>query len=330
MSIDQRRFLTATIERFPVRGEFVIARGAKTHVDVVVATLTDGALTGRGEGTAIYYRGETAETVRAAVAGVAEDVAAGATRADLLGLLPPGAARNAVDAALWDVDAKRSGVPVWRTLGLPEPKPLLTAFTISLGEPGDMAAAARAVAGRELLKVKLSGEGVIERVAAVRAAAPDARLIVDANEAWGGLDIERIAAALADLDVELIEQPVPAGEDHLLDGVRSRVPLCADESVHDRASLDAVVGRYRFINIKLDKAGGLTEAHALAHAARARGIGVMTGCMLGTSLGLAPAFFVAMQGMYADLDGPLLIADRAGGLRFAGSDVWPPERDLWG
>ena len=330
MSIDPRRSLTATIERFPVRGEFVIARGAKTHVDVVVATVTDGDAVGRGEGTAIYYRGETAASVLAAVVGVADAVAAGATRADLLGLLPPGAARNAVDAALWDLDAKRSGVPVWRTLGLPEPRPMLTAFTISLGEPGAMAAAASAVAGRELLKVKLSGEGVVERVAAVRAAAPDARLIVDANEAWGGLDIERLAAALADLDVELIEQPVPAGHDHLLDDVRSSVPLCADESVHDRASLDGVVGRYRFINIKLDKAGGLTEGHALAHAARARGIGVMTGCMLGTSLAIAPAFFVAMQGMYADLDGPLLIEDRAGGLRFAGSDVWPPEPGLWG
>ena len=330
MSIDPRRSLTATIERFPVRGEFVIARGAKTHVDVVVATVTGGDAVGRGEGTAIYYRGETAASVLAAVVGVADAVAAGATRADLLGLLPPGAARNAVDAALWDLDAKRSGVPVWRTLGLPEPKPMLTAFTISLGEPGAMAAAASAVAGRELLKVKLSGEGVVERVAAVRAAAPDARLIVDANEAWGGLDIERLAAALAGLGVELIEQPVPAGHDHLLDGVRSSVPLCADESVHDRASLDAVVGRYRFINIKLDKAGGLTEGHALAHAARARGIGVMTGCMLGTSLAIAPAFFVAMQGMYADLDGPLLIEDRAGGLRFAGSDVWPPEPGLWG
>jgi len=330
MSIDPRRSLTATIERFPVRGEFVIARGAKTHVDVVVATVTGGDAVGRGEGTAIYYRGETAASVLAAVVGVADAVAAGATRADLLGLLPPGAARNAVDAALWDLDAKRSGVPVWRTLGLPEPRPMLTAFTISLGEPGAMAAAASAVAGRELLKIKLSGEGVVERVAAVRAAAPDARLIVDANEAWGGLDIERLAAALADLDVELIEQPVPAGHDHLLDDVRSSVPLCADESVHDRASLDGVVGRYRFINIKLDKAGGLTEGHALAHAARARGIGVMTGCMLGTSLAIAPAFFVAMQGMYADLDGPLLIADRAGGLRFAGSDVWPPEPGLWG
>jgi L-alanine-DL-glutamate epimerase-like enolase superfamily enzyme len=219
---------------------------------------------------------------------------------------------------------------VWQRIGLPPPRPLLTAYTISLGEPGAMETAARAVAGRELLKIKLSGEGCIERVAAVRRGAPDARLIVDANEAWAHHDIERRAAALAALNVELIEQPVPAGQDALLDGVRSPVPLCADESVHDRASLDAIVGRYRFINVKLDKAGGLTEALALVHAAKARGIGVMTGCMLGTSLGIAPAFFVAAQSQYADLDGPLLIADRAGGMRFAGSDVWPPERALWG
>lgn len=322
--------LTGRIERFLVRGEFVIARGAKTFVDVVVAEISDGDATGRGEGTAIYYRGETAASVLTQVEGVAVAVADGATRVDLLALLPPGAARNAVDAALWDLAANASGVPVWTTLGLPRPQPLLTAFTISLGEPGAMAAAARAVAGRELLKIKLDGEGCIERVAAVRRAAPDARLIVDANEAWAGLDIDRLARALADLRVDLIEQPVPAGQDHLLDSVRSAIPLCADESVHDRASLDAVVGRYRFVNIKLDKAGGLTEALALVHAARQRGLGIMTGCMLGTSLAIAPAFFVAMHGEYADLDAPLLIADRPGGLRYDGSDVWPPEPALWG
>ena len=313
-----------------MRGAFVISRGAKTHVDVVVVAIGDGAATGRGEGTAIYYRGESAETVLAQVEGVAAAVADGASRADLLDLLPPGAARNAVDAALWDLEAKAGGVPVWQTLGLPRPQPMLTAYTISLDEPGAMEVAARAVAARELLKVKLSGEGDLERVAAVRRGAPDARLIVDANEAWGQQDIERLAAGMERLQVELIEQPVPAGQDHLLDGVRSAVPLCADESVHDRASLDAVIGRYRFINIKLDKAGGLTEALALVHAAKQRGIGVMTGCMLSTSLGIAPAFYVAMQGLYADLDGPLLIEDRAGGMRFAGSDVWPPERELWG
>ena len=324
------RTLAARIERFATRGDFVISRGAKRHVDVVVAEVTDGAHTGRGEGTAIYYRGETAETVLAAIEGARAEVEHGATRADLLTLLPAGAARNALDAALWDLAAKAGGARVWRMLGLPVPRPLLTAYTISLGEPGAMAAAAGSARGRELLKLKLGGEGDLDRVAAVRRAAPDARLIVDANEAWGQLDIERLAHGLAAHQVELIEQPVPAGDDARLDGVRSPVPLCADESVHDRASLDAVIGRYRFINIKLDKAGGLTEALALVQAAKQRGLGVMTGCMLSTSLGIAPAFYVAMQGMYADLDGPLLIADRADGLRFEGSDVWPPEPTLWG
>ncbi len=328
------RSLSARVERFPVRGAFVIARGAKTHVDVAVAEVVDGPHAGRGEATAIYYRGETAESVVAAIMAQADAVAAGASRADLLGLMPAGAARNALDAALWDLEAKKSGRRVWQTLGLPQPRPLLTAYTISLGDPATMAAAAALAKGRELLKIKLGctegPDGDIERIAAVRRAAPDARLTVDANEAWGGTDIERTAAALALHGVELIEQPVSAGQDALLDGVRSSVPLAADESCHDRATLDAIVGRYSHINIKLDKAGGLTEAHALVHAARTRGLGVMTGCMLSTSLGIAPAFYVAMQGEYADLDGPLLIEDRPGGLKFEHSDVWPPEAELWG
>jgi L-Ala-D/L-Glu epimerase len=328
------RILSARVERFPVRGAFVIARGAKTHVDVAVAEVVDGNHRGRGEATAIYYRGETAENVVAAIVAQADAVAAGASRADLLGLMPAGAARNALDAALWDLEAKQSGRRVWQMLGLPQPRPLLTAYTISLGDPATMAAAAALAKGRELLKIKLGGtegpDGDIARIVAVRHAAPDARLTVDANEAWGGTDIERTAAALALHGVELIEQPVPAGQDALLDGVRSVVPLAADESCHDRATLDAIIGRYSHINIKLDKAGGLTEAHALVHAARTRGLGVMTGCMLSTSLGIAPAFHVAMQGEYADLDGPLLIEDRPGGLRFEHSDVWPPEADLWG
>ncbi|WP_419814311.1 N-acetyl-D-Glu racemase DgcA [Glacieibacterium sp.] len=324
------RSLTARIERYPVRGSFVIARGAKTHVDVVVAEIVDGALRGRGEGTAIYYRGESADTVLAQIERQADAIAAGAARADLLTLMPHGAARNAVDAALWDLEAKASGIPVWQALDLPRPQPMLTAYTISLGEPGAMEVAARAASGHELLKLKLSGEGDLDRVAAVRRGAPDARLIVDANEAWGGQDIERLAHALDKYRVELIEQPVPAGEDHLLDTVNSPIPLCADESCHDRASLGTLIGRYRFINIKLDKAGGLTEAHALVHAARLRGMGLMTGCMLSTSLGIAPAFYIGMQSQFADLDGPLLIEDRDGGMRFQGSDVWPPEPALWG
>jgi len=328
------RLLEACIERIPVKGAFTISRGAKTHVDVVVATLRDGDAVGRGEGTAIYYKGDSAEAALAALRGVADAIAAGATRADLLTLLPAGAARNALDCALWDLEARQTGVSVWQRLGLPKPQPMLTAYTISLGDPAVMAAAAHTARGRELLKVKLGGEGGpdadVERMAAVRRAAPDARLIADANEAWGGTDIARTLARLAPLGVELVEQPVPAGRDAELDGLRAAVPLAADESCQTRDSLDAIIGRYSHINIKLDKAGGLTEALALRHAAATRGLGVMTGCMLCTSLAIAPAFFVAMQSEFADLDGPLLVEDRPHGLRFDGSDVFPPEPGLWG
>jgi L-alanine-DL-glutamate epimerase-like enolase superfamily enzyme len=328
------RQLDARIERFPVEGSFTISRGAKTHVDVVVAEIRDGAAVGRGEGTAIYYKGDSAEAALAALHGIADAIVAGASRADLLALLPAGAARNAADCALWDLEAKQTGTRVWQRLGLPVPQPMLTAYTISVGDIEAMAVAASAARGRELLKIKLGSadgpDGDVARLAAVRRAAPDARLIVDANEAWGGTDVERTLARLAPLGVELVEQPVPAGHDAELDGISAAVPLCADESCHDRSSLDAVVGRYRFINIKLDKAGGLTEALALRHAAALRGLGVMTGCMLCTSLAIAPAFLVAMQGSYADLDGPLLIRDRPHGLNFAGSDVYPPQAALWG
>ncbi len=329
-----RRLLDARIERFPVRGAFTISRGAKTHVDVVVAQISDGDHVGRGEGTAIYYKGDSAELALAAITGCADAIAAGASRADLLALLPAGAARNALDCALWDLEAKQSGQRVWQRLGLPLPQPMLTAYTISLGEIDAMVAAATAARGRELLKIKLGSsegpDGDVARMAAIHRAAPDARLIVDANEAWGGTDVERTLARLAPLGVELVEQPVPVGRDAELAGVRAAVPICADESCQDRASLDAIVGRYSFINIKLDKAGGLTEALALRHAAATRGLGVMTGCMLCTSLAIAPAFMVAMQGLFADLDGPLLIEDRPHGLRFAGSDVFAPEAVLWG
>lgn len=328
------RQLAARIERFPVRGAFTISRGAKTHVDVVVAEIRDGDAVGRGEGTAIYYKGDSAEAALAAISGIADAIAAGAGRADLLALLPAGAARNAVDCALWDLESRLSGQRVWQRLGLPAPQPLLTAYTISLADPATMAAAASTARGRELLKIKLgSADGPdadLDCMAAVRRAAPDARLIIDANEAWGGTDIERTLARLAPLGVELVEQPVPAGRDAELDGLRAAVPLCADESCQTRASLDAIIGRYRFINIKLDKAGGLTESLALRHAAATRGLGVMTGCMLCTSLAIAPAFMIAMQGQYADLDGPLLIEDRPDGLIFTGSDVCPPASALWG
>ena len=319
--------LSAKVERFPVAGAFTISRGAKTHVDVVTCHADREGVTGRGEGTPIYYHGETAEycadTIRA--------LPPIATREELLAALPRGAARNAVDAALWDLEAKQSGRRVWQMLGLPQPRPMLTAYTISVGEPEVMEAAARRAATRELLKVKLTGEGDEERIAAVRAGAPDARLIVDANEAWADLDVEMMAHALVPYRVELIEQPLPAGADGDLEYVRSPIPLCADESCQDLATLDACLGRYQLINIKLDKAGGLTEAMQLAEAAKAAGMGIMTGCMLCTSLGIAPAFHVATLGQYADLDGPLLLArDREDGLTFSGSDVEPPSAELWG
>jgi L-alanine-DL-glutamate epimerase-like enolase superfamily enzyme len=330
MTIASRQ-LSARIERFETARPFVIARGSKSHVDVVVAEVRTGAHVGRGEGTPIYYRGDNAEAAQAAIGAMADAVAAGVTRAGLLDLMPPGAARNALDSALWDLEAKETGKRVWDLAGLPAPRPMLTAYTISLGEPSAMAAQAQGARTRELLKLKLGGEGDVERVAAVRRAAPDARLIADANEGWAGLDVERMCHALAPYRIELIEQPLPAGQDSALAGIASPVPLAADESLQSRAELGDIVGRYRFINVKLDKCGGLTEALALIHAARQRGLGILTGCMLSSSLGVAPAFVAAMQGEFADLDGPLLLAnDRAHGLRFSGSDVAPPEVALWG
>lgn len=325
------RKLEARIERWKTRRPFVIARGAKDHVDVVVAEVHAGPLRGRGEGTPIYYRGDSAEAALAAIEAQADAVAAGVGRAELLDLMPAGAARNALDSALWDLEAKQTGIPVWQRIGLPRPRPMLTAFTISLGEPAAMAAQARHASGHILLKLKLGGEGDIDRVAAVRHAVPHARLVADANEAWAGMDVERMCRELAAFRLELIEQPLPAGADEELRRIDPAIPLAADESCHDRATLEDVVGKYRFINLKLDKCGGLTEALALIHAARQRGLGLMTGCMLSTSLGVAPAFLAAMHGTYADLDGPLLLAqDREHGLRFADGEAGPPDVALWG
>lgn len=326
-----KRTVTVRLERFATAQAFVISRGAKTHVDVVVAEVRERGAVGRGEATAIYYLGETPESLAEQIRAAAPVVEDGASRADLLAHLPAGGARKALDCALWDLEAKLASQPVWRMIGLPQPKPLLTAYTISLGDPAAMEAAARAASRYELLKLKLSGEGDEERVAAVRRGAPHARLIVDANEAWGNQDIEAKAAAMRGFGVELIEQPVPAGHDHLLDGVRSAVPLCADETIHDRATLGAAIGRYALVNIKLDKTGGLTEALALAHAAKQRGLDLMTGCMLSTSLGIAPAFCVAMQSQFVDLDGPLLLGnDREHAIRFDGGEMHPPTAELWG
>jgi len=330
MAMNQQ--LSVTIERFPVAGVFNIARGAKHHVDVVVAMLDTGNANGRGEATAIYYHGETAQSVAAQLEAVAPAVARGVQRGDLAGLLPRGAARNALDAAFLDLEAKQAGVPAWQILGLDRPQPLVTAYTISLAPAAEMEAAARATAGDyPLLKLKLAGDGDLERVAAVRRGAPMARLIVDANESWHGRDIAAEAAALAVHGVELIEQPVPAGQDHLLDGVESPIPLCADESCQDRADLPRLAARYQAINIKLDKCGGLTEGLALAREAQALGLDLMTGCMLSTSLGIAPAYLLAGISRWVDLDGPLLLAqDRSPPISHEGGILHPPSQLLWG
>jgi L-Ala-D/L-Glu epimerase len=297
--------ITASVERWPVAGAFIIARGAKTHIDVVVVEVSDGVHIGRGEATPIYYKGETAESAVAAIEALSLNI----NREMIQSHLPAGAARNALDYAFWDLAAQQQSKAVWQLAGLPPPQPLATAMTVSLGTPEKMEADARALAGQfGLLKLKLSGEGDTERVAAVRRGAPTARLIVDANESWTDRDVAAEAAALLPYCVELIEQPVKAGEDHLLDGVRSPIPLAADESCQDRADLARCKGRYAAINIKLDKAGGLTEALALKSEAQAAGFEIMVGCMLSTSLGIAPAFLVAQGAKWVDLDGALLLA----------------------
>lgn len=286
-------------------GAFVIARGAKTHVDVVVVEARDGPYTGRGEGTPIYYKGESAQNCVAQI----ESLPSGIDRQTLSSVLGHGAARNAVDCALWDLEAKRTGRPVWALAGLEKPRALVTAMTLSIATPEKMESDARALAERtSLIKIKLSGEGDLERVAAVRRGAPDAQLIADANESWTGRDVAAEATALLPYGVELIEQPVRAGEDSLLDGIASPIPLGADESVQDRADLARCLGRYQAINIKLDKAGGLTEAMALKAEGQALGFRIMIGCMLGTSLGIATAFLAAQDADWVDLDGALLLA----------------------
>jgi L-Ala-D/L-Glu epimerase len=301
--------LSVTIERWPVAGAFIIARGAKTHVDVVVVEARDGGTIGRGEGTPIYYKGESAQSCVDQIAALPT----GIDRAAVQHLLPHGAARNAVDCALWDLAARQAGVPLWHLAGLPDPQPLVTAMTVSLGTPEKMEADAAVLSQKtSLLKLKLAGEGDADRVAAVRRGAPLSRIIVDANEAWTGRDVGAEAAVLAGFGVEMIEQPVKAGEDHLLDGVVSPLPFVADESCQDRADLARLQGRYAGINIKLDKAGGLTEGIALAAEARSMGFDVMIGCMLSTSLGIAPAFLLGAGARWVDLDGALLLAeDRA-------------------
>ena len=323
--------LSVRAETWPIEGSFTISRGSRTESRVVVAEIADGDHIGRGECLPYARYDETVEGVAALIESIGPAIADGIDRAGLQDRLAPGAARNALDCALWDLEAKRTGTPVWRLAGLAEPAPLITAYTLSLGAVEAMGAAARANARRPLLKVKLGGEDVIARVRAVRDAAPDARLVVDANEAWTPALLAEALPELARLGVEMVEQPLPAGADDALAGIARPVAVCADESCHDTASLAGLAGRYDMINIKLDKTGGLTEALRLADAAEAAGFGVMVGCMIGTSLAMAPAALLAGRARLADLDAPLLLVrDREPGIVYRGSVMAPPPAALWG
>ena len=323
--------LSVTVEQFPIAGSFVISRGPKTQASVVVATLEAGAVRGRGECVPYLRYGESVDSVLAQIESFRTAIEGGADRADLQARMPRGAARNALDCALWDFEAKRRGIPAFRLAGLDPPGPVTTAFTLSLGAPQVMAVAAAAASHRPLLKLKLGGAGDPERLAAVRAAAPHAKLIADANEAWSAQNLKANLRACADYGVVLIEQPLPLGEDAILEEIDHPVPICADESCHGVRDLADLRGRYEAVNVKLDKAGGLTEALALVAEAERLGFELMIGSMVGTSLGVAPALLVAGKAKFVDLDGPLLLAkDRPDGLRYEGSLVHPPSPALWG
>lgn len=316
---------------WPIRGVFTISRGSRTEARTLIAEIAAGGVVGRGECTPYARYGESLDSVRAQIEQVASKIAAGADRPALQALLPAGAARNAVDCALWDLEAKLAGVPAWALAGIEEPGPVTTVYTLSLDTVENMGQAARQSAHRPLLKLKLTGDGDLERVQAVRENAPDSRLVVDANEAWSIGHLERFGPAFVDLGVELIEQPLKASEDDALSGFHSPIPLCADESCHDTASLERCLGKYAMVNVKLDKTGGLTEALRLRKAARERGFAVMVGCMVASSLAMAPATLVAQGVELVDLDGPLLLArDHDPALRYDGATVWPPDPSLWG
>ncbi len=318
-------------ETFPLASPFTISRGSRTQSDVVLVELTQEGVTGRGECLPYARYGETIGGVIETIESQRKALAHGLDRTGLQKALPAGAARNALDCAFWDLEAKQAGCRVWELLGRPKPRPVITAYTLSLDSAEKMGEAAAKEAARPLLKLKLAGPENLDRIAAVRAHAPRARIILDANEGWTPAIYAELAPHLAVLGVELVEQPFPAGEDQALATMQRPVPICADESCHDTASLESLVGLYDFINIKLDKTGGLTEALTLKDAARVHGLRVMVGSMLATSLSMAPAVLVAQDAEVVDLDGPLLLAeDRPDGLLYEGSEVYPPTPALWG
>ena len=325
------RKLTLARESWPIAGKFTISRGSKTAAEVITVTLEEDGFTGRGECVPYSRYKETVEGVHAALEAARGRIEAGMTRAEIPAHILPRAARNALDCALWDLEAKKAGKPVWQLAGLSEPQPLITAYTLSLDTPEAMGAAAAKARHRPLLKLKLGAQGDEARLAAIRANAPHSRLIVDANEGWKPEDLPAIFAACKSHGVELVEQPLPADKDEALRHLARPIAICADESAHDRDGLGQLVGKYDAINIKLDKTGGLTEALALAKAAEQAGLAIMVGCMLATSLAMAPAMLVAARAAFVDLDGPLLLArDREPGIHFEASLMLPPPAELWG
>ena len=319
--------ITVTADTYRLAQTFTISRGSKTHAHVLTVRITRGGVTGWGECVPYTRYGETLESVATQIASLPE----GVTRQALQSLLPAGAARNAVDCALWDHAAKSAGKRVWQLAGLPEPKPVITAFTLSLDTPENMRAQAALHAHRPILKIKLGTPDDMPRLEAVRAGAPNPTIIIDANEGWTPDIYADLAPHLLRLGVALVEQPLPAGNDDMLAEIARPLPVCADESCHDRASLAALRGKYDMVNLKLDKTGGLTEALALKHDASAMGFQLMVGCMVGSSLAMAPATLLAQSVAYTDLDGPLLLAeDRENPLTFDTKGVHPPTSALWG
>ena len=325
------RKLEILTESFPIAGTFTISRGSKSEAEVLTCRLAENDRLGTGECVPYPRYGETMESVRDSIEAVRKDIEAGAGRQDLLSLMPAGAARNAVDCALWDIEAKLSGARAHLKACAMPPRPVQTAITISLGDPEEMAAQARAHAARPLLKVKVGTQDDVARIHAVTASAPRSRIILDANEGWNEDNIRTHLLAAAEYDVALVEQPLPVDKDELLRHIPHPVPICADESVHSASDLKGLIGRYDAVNIKLDKTGGLTAALTLRDQARELGFSVMVGCMVGTSLAMAPAVLLAQDADYVDLDGPLLLArDRRPGLSFTGTLISPPGPELWG
>ena len=325
------RELHAQHDRFPLARPFRIARGVKTVADVVTVTLTDGMFTGRGEAVPYARYGETITSALAAIERVCGAVEAGADRSALLTLLPAGAARNAIDCALWDLEARQAGRSVAAMIGAPEPVALASALTIGIDTPDAMAAAAATMSDAPLLKVKVDADDPAARIRAVRAAAPNTALIVDPNESWDRDILDAMQPVLVEARVSLLEQPVSAIDDDWLEDFQPLVPICADEAVHVAADLDVIAARYQVINVKLDKAGGLTAALDLAQASRERGLGLMTGCMVSSSLSIAPALHIARLSDFVDLDGPLwLAADLEGGVTDHRGVLSPPAQGFWG